>query len=185
MSSVRDDYEKAEASVDDYVEEQEEQNETEKAVAKEPDTLPKTNEDGDIEFDVNAIERTAEGKPSVVAAEEGEPSSFTEPIDFSTEENDKKDEQGVSGQVGEGEKPVETEPVAEPSKETPSPSGVVQEEQEVSQKEIDDYKSSLTRKIEYAEKQAKFEIYNSLLSEYKTDLKELNEDPNTFFAKKE
>ena len=54
------------------------------------------------------------------------------------------------------------------------------EEQEVSQKEIDDYKSSLTRKIEYAEKNGG-DIY---LEEYKTDLKELNEDPNTFFAKK-
>jgi hypothetical protein len=143
LSAVRDDYETAEASVDDYVEEQEDQNETEKAVAKEPDTLPKTNEEGDIEFDVNAIERTSEGKPSVVAAEEGQPSSFTEPVDFTnTEENDKKDEQGVSSQVGEGEKPVETEPIAEPSEEALSPSGVVQEEQgEVKSIEKDEQKT--------------------------------------------
>jgi hypothetical protein len=137
LSSVRDDYEKAEASVDDYVEEQEQQNETAEAVAKEPDTLPKTNEEGDIEFDVNAIERTSEGKPSVVAAEEGQPSSFTEPVDFTnTEENDKENKQGVSSQVGEGEKPVEAEPVAEPSEETPSPSGVVQGEQAVTPTEV-------------------------------------------------
>ena len=131
LSAVRQDYETAESAVDSYVDEQEKQNETAEVVDKEPDTLPKTNEEGDIEFDVNAIERTAEGKPSVVAAEEGQPSSFTEPVDFNiTEENDKKDEQGVSSEVGEGEKPVEAEPVAKPSEEAPSPSGVVQEEQE-------------------------------------------------------
>jgi hypothetical protein len=138
LSAVRQDYETAESAVDSYVDEQEKQNETADVVAKEPDTLPKTNEEGDIEFDVNAIERTAEGKPSVVAAEEGQPSSFTEPVDFNiTEENDKKDEQGVSSEVGEGEKPVEAEPVAKPSEETLSPSGVVQEEQEVTKSEIE------------------------------------------------
>lgn len=95
LSAVREDYETAEAAVDDYVDEQEQQNETEKAIEEEPETLPKTNEEGDIEFDVNAIERTAEGKPSVVASEEGQPSSFTEPIDFNTtEENDKKTNKG-------------------------------------------------------------------------------------------
>ena len=210
LSAVREDYETAEAAVDDYVDEQEQQNETEKAIEEEPETLPKTNEEGDIEFDVNAIERTTEGKPSVVAAEEGEPSSFTEPIDFNiTEENDKKDEQRVSGQVGEGEKPVETEPVAEPSEETLSPSGVVQEEQKVTptanveydeatinaiNKEKELLEKDILSEKKYLEgqnnKRSKFNkfidkitgaTYDSYLKEQQRKLELLNTDPLTFF----
>lgn len=211
LSAVREDYETAESAVDDYVEEEEQQNEIEKAIEEEPDTLPKTNEEGDIEFDVNAIERTAEGKPSVVATEEGQPSSFTEPIDFNTtEENDKKDEQGVSSQVGEGEKPVEAEPVAKPSEEALSPSGVVQEEQEVTPNEGVEYNEATTEAIkrekellersilsekEYIEgknnKRSKLNkfidkltgaTYDTYLKEEQRKLELLNTDPLAFFS---
>ena len=50
-------------------------------------------------------------------------------VEQTIEENDKKDEEGVSGQVGEGQKPVEGQPVAGTSEEAPSTGGVVQEEQ--------------------------------------------------------
>lgn len=50
-------------------------------------------------------------------------------IEQTIEENDKKDQEGVSGQVGEGQESVEGQPVAEPSQEAPSTGGVVQEEQ--------------------------------------------------------
>ena len=50
-------------------------------------------------------------------------------VEQTIEENDKKDEEGVSGQVGEGQESVEGQPVAEPSQEAPSTGGVVQEEQ--------------------------------------------------------
>lgn len=50
-------------------------------------------------------------------------------VEQTIEENDKKDEEGVSGQVGEGQEPVEGQPVTEPSEEAPSTGGVVQEEQ--------------------------------------------------------
>jgi hypothetical protein len=45
--------------------------------------------------------------------------------------NDKENESGVSGKVGEGQEPVQAEPVAKTSEEEASPSGVVQKEQEV------------------------------------------------------
>ena len=50
-------------------------------------------------------------------------------VEQTIQENDKKDEEGVSGQVGEGQESVEGQPVAEPSQEATSPSGVVQEGQ--------------------------------------------------------
>lgn len=50
-------------------------------------------------------------------------------VEQTIEENDKKDEEGVSGQVGEGQESVEGQPVSEPSQEAPSTGGVVQEEQ--------------------------------------------------------
>ena len=45
------------------------------------------------------------------------------------EENVTEDEQGVSGEIGEGQEPIETQPIAETSEEEVSPSGMVQEEQ--------------------------------------------------------
>jgi hypothetical protein len=45
------------------------------------------------------------------------------------EENVTEDEQGVSGEVGEGQEPIETQPVVETSQEEVSPGGMVQEEQ--------------------------------------------------------
>ena len=50
-------------------------------------------------------------------------------VEKTIEENDKKDEEGVSGQVGEGQESVEGQPVTEPSQEAPSTGGVVQEKQ--------------------------------------------------------
>jgi len=50
-------------------------------------------------------------------------------VEQTIEENDKKDEQGISGQVGEGQESVEGQPVAGTSEEAPSTGGVVQEEQ--------------------------------------------------------
>lgn len=47
------------------------------------------------------------------------------------EGNDKENKQGVSSEVGEGEKPQQTESITETSQEEVSPSGVVQEEQTV------------------------------------------------------
>lgn len=44
-------------------------------------------------------------------------------------EYDQKDEQGVSSEVGEGQEPIETQPIVETSQEEVSPGGVVQEEQ--------------------------------------------------------
>jgi hypothetical protein len=45
------------------------------------------------------------------------------------QEYDKQDEQGISSEVGEGQEPIETEPVTEPSQEEVSSGGMVQEEQ--------------------------------------------------------
>ena len=45
------------------------------------------------------------------------------------QEYDQKDEQGIPGEVREGQEPIETQPVVETSQEEVSPSGVVQEKQ--------------------------------------------------------
>ena len=45
------------------------------------------------------------------------------------EQNDKENEQGIPSEVGEGQEPVQAEPVVEAGQEEVSPSGVVQEEQ--------------------------------------------------------
>ena len=77
-------------------------------------------------------EKTPKGKKTAKVVEpqktKEEPSSFTEPVDLlNTEENDQKNKPGLPSEVGEGQKPVETQPVVETSKEAVSPSGVVQE----------------------------------------------------------
>lgn len=76
----------------------------------------------------------ADGKVEEYAENKGKQQKVEQTI----EENDKKDEQGVSGQVGEGQKPVEGQPVAESSQEATSPSGVVQKEQEVEKLRADE-----------------------------------------------
>ena len=81
-------------------------------------------------------EKTPKGKKTAKVVEpqktKEEPSSFTEPVDLlNTEENDQKNKQGLPSEVGEGQKPVETQPVVETSQEAVSPSGVVQEEQKI------------------------------------------------------
>lgn len=45
------------------------------------------------------------------------------------QEYDQKNKQGVSSEVGEGQEPIETQPITETSQEEVSPSGMVQEEQ--------------------------------------------------------
>lgn len=127
INAVKADYNYAEEKTEDYVKAQERQNKRQENVEKDPEIETKVDESGDIEFDVDAIEKTAEGKPSSVEVEE---STFTEPVDlFNIEGNDQENKQGVPGEERVGEKPVEEQPVAETSQEEVSPSGVVQEEQ--------------------------------------------------------
>jgi hypothetical protein len=127
LNAVKADYNYAEQKTEDYVEAQERQNKRQENVEKDPEIKQEVDEEGDIQFDVEGIERTAEGKPSSVEVEE---STFTEPVDlFNTEGNDQENQQGVSGEERVGEKPVEEQPVVEASQEEVSPSGVVQEEQ--------------------------------------------------------
>ena len=127
LNAVKADYNYAEQKTEDYVEAQERQNKRQENVEKDPEIKQEVDEEGDIQFDVEGIERTAEGKPSSVEVEE---STFTEPVDlFNTEGNDQENQQGVSGKERVGEKPVEEQPVVEASQEEVSPSGVVQEEQ--------------------------------------------------------
>jgi hypothetical protein len=72
-------------------------------------------------------EKTPKGKKTTKVAKPAK----TEPVEpINTEENDQENQPGVSSQVGEGEKPVEEQPVTKPSEEAPSPSGVVQEGEE-------------------------------------------------------
>lgn len=131
INAVKTDYNYAEQKTEDYVELQKRQNERLNKIEKEPEIKQELTESGDIQFDVEGIERTAEGKPSSVEVEE---STFTEPVElFNTEGNDQENQQGVSSKVGEGEKPVEEQPVAKPGEEAPSSSGVVQGEQEQTQ----------------------------------------------------
>jgi hypothetical protein len=132
LESVKNDINTAESKVDDYVEVQTEQNEKKAKVEKEPEVEVKETETGGIEFDVDNIEKASEGTPSTVEEERENPSSFTEPIDIlDLEKYDKENEQGIPGEERKGEEPKQAEPVAETSQEEVSPSGVVQEEQEV------------------------------------------------------
>lgn len=127
INAVKADYNYAEQKTEDYVAAQERQNKRQENVEKDPEIKQEVDEEGDIQFDVEGIERTAEGKPSSVEVKE---STFTEPVDlFNTEENDQENKQGVPSEERVGEKPVEEQPVAETSQEEVSPSGVVQEEQ--------------------------------------------------------
>lgn len=127
INAVKADYNYAEDKVEDYVAAQERANKRQNNVEKDPEIETKVDESGDIEFDVDAIEKTAEGKPSSVEVEE---STFTEPVDlFNIEGNDQENKQGVSSEERVGEKPVEEQSVVETSQEEVSPSGVVQEEQ--------------------------------------------------------
>lgn len=101
------------------------------------------------------------------------------------EENVTEDQTGIPSEERIGEEPVQAEPVTETGKETPSPSGVVQEEQKVSQEEIDAYKSSLIKKLEsFNEEDRNSEQYGWYVESMEKELKELNEDPDTFFAKR-
>lgn len=130
LDAVRDDINVAESKVDNYAEAQTEQNEKKAKVEKEPEVEVKETETGGIDFDVANIEKASEGTPSTVDEARENPSSFTEPIDIlELEKYDKENEQGVPGEVGEGQEPKQAEPVAETSQEETSPSGVVQEEQ--------------------------------------------------------
>lgn len=136
INAVKADYNYAENKTEDYVEAQERQNKRQENVEKDPEIKQEVTETGDIEFDVEGIEKTAEGKPSSVEVEE---STFTEPVElFNIEGNDQENQQGVPSKVGEGEKPVEEQPVTKPSEEAPSPSGVVQGEQGQTQEKITD-----------------------------------------------
>ena len=182
LNSVRQDMESAEDNVDEYVNEQTEEVERKQQFEKEPQKEVKTDDLGEIQFDAENVTDASEGRPSVVAESKQDPASFTEPIDpTKLEEDATKDQAGIPSEERKGEEPIETQPVAEAGKEEVSPGGMVQEEQKVNQKEIDDYKSSLTRKIEQLQGDEK---YSSQLSEYEEELKQINEDPNLFFSKR-
>lgn len=130
LNSVRHDIQSANQNVDKYANEQEEEVDRKQTFEKDLQKETKTNETGDIEFDPENIEEASEGRPSVVAEAKAEPSSFTEPIDLTKlEEDAEENKPGVPSEERKGEEPVETKPVTEPSEETPSPSGMVQEEQ--------------------------------------------------------
>jgi hypothetical protein len=91
------------------------------------DKLP-TESREQVDAAINAIRQDldeADGKVEEYAENKEKQQKVEEII----QENDKKDEEGVSGQVGEGQESVEGQPVAEAGQEAPSPSGVVQEEQ--------------------------------------------------------
>jgi hypothetical protein len=75
-------------------------------------------------------EKTPKGKKTTKVAKP----SKTEPVEpINTEVNDQENKPGVSSQVGEGKESVETQPVTQTGEEAPSPSGVVQEDQEINQ----------------------------------------------------
>jgi hypothetical protein len=72
-------------------------------------------------------EKTPKGKKTTKVAKPAK----TEPVEpINTEVNDQENKPGISSQVGEGQKPVETQPITQTGEETPSPSGVVQEGEE-------------------------------------------------------
>ena len=168
LDTVKDDIDFADDKVDEYVDEQEEQVQKEKSFDKEPQKEIKTNDLGELEFDAESIKEASEGRPSVVAESKEEPSSFTEPIDFDKlEEYDKENQQGIPGEERKGEELVEAKPVAESGQETPSPSGVVQEEQKIdlTSKSLDDLEnrySELEGSREENERKEFIEIENEL-----------------------
>jgi hypothetical protein len=134
LNAVREDMQSAEDNVDKYVDEQTEEIDRKQKFEKEPQKEVKTNDLGEIEFDAENIKEASEGRPSVVAEAKEEPASFTEPIDLTKlEENAEKDQAGIPSEERVGEEPIETKPVAEAGKEEVSPSGVVQEEQKVTE----------------------------------------------------
>lgn len=65
-------------------------------------------------------------------------SAFTSPVEINLNENDQENEQGLPSEVGEGQKPIEGQPVAETSQEEASLSGVVQEEQAIEETPIEE-----------------------------------------------
>lgn len=86
-----------------------------------------------IEERVKKLDKTQAGLPNpeldnVNKEIEGIVNKTAETIN-KQQENVKENQTRVSSEVGEGEKPVETKPITEPSKEEISPSGMVQEEQ--------------------------------------------------------
>jgi hypothetical protein len=132
LTAVKADFNFAEEKTEEYVDAQEKQIKREERVDSEPEINPEFAESGEIDFDVDNIEKADEGKPSVVEKAEENPSSFTEPIDlFNIEGNDQENQQGLPSEERVGQEPVEEQPVTKPSEETPSPSGVVQGEQKV------------------------------------------------------
>lgn len=135
LNSVKNDMESAEDKVDEYIDEQTEEIDRKQQFEKEPQKEVKTDDLGEIQFDAENVQETSEGRPSVVAESKEEPASFTEPIDLTKlEEDATKDQTGIPSEERKGEESIETKPVAEAGKEEISPSGVVQEKQEVTPK---------------------------------------------------
>lgn len=87
------------------------------------------------------------------------------PVEINLTENDQENKKGIPSQVGEGQKPVEGQPVAETSQEKVSPSGVVQEKQAVTEEQ----KQSVEKEL------------NEIIAPFKEGLQRSNEnnDPDT------
>lgn len=83
-------------------------------------------EDSAITFDVDGIIKNDQEIES--GQEEAAESSFKEPIDLT---DDKKDETGIPSEERKGEEPIKAEPITETGKEEISPSGVLQEKEQI------------------------------------------------------
>lgn len=137
LNYVREDINSANSKVDKYVDEQLDDSNRKEKVEKEQPVDVKDTPTGGIEFDTENIEKTSEGTPSTVDESKEDKASFTEPIDIlNLEDYDKENQQGIPGEERKGEEPKQAEPVNGSSEETPSSSGVVQEEQGKTQQEV-------------------------------------------------
>jgi hypothetical protein len=125
-------------------------------------------EDAGIQFDVEGIIKN--DKEGEQVTEEVTESSFTQPIDLT---DDKENKPGVSGEERKGEEPVKEQPIVETGKEEVSPSGVVQEEQKVTEeKPVSKSKRKRTAAKETATKVVGEEIVEETKAEPITKSKE-------------
>ena len=101
-----------------------------------------------------------------------------------------EDKTGVSSEVGEGQEPVETQPITEAGQEAPSPSGVVQKEQK--ERLIEKEKNSIKEDISRWEKQLQDESVSDdrrkttegAIEIRKKELEELDSNPIEYAKKK-
>jgi hypothetical protein len=92
-------------------------------------TDTKEDAEEDFAFDLDVISNPDQA--TAVTMDESTEANPEVDVLFDLSTDDTKDEAGVSGEVGKGKEPIQAEPITETSQEATSPSGVVQEEQEV------------------------------------------------------